>query len=133
MGVSDNEPTDLFSYFEDPSGSCRRAAPSQIESLFLNENFGIHMFMFKPIRQRGQDMFETHVEELVRPDHPYRKLRFIVDFKKLCKPLRSLFCVDRGRKGYHIESGFAAFSLDREESLLFVYASYLTIPQFAAE
>ena len=62
-------------------------------------------------------MFETHVEELVRPDHPYRKLLSIVDFKMLCKPLRSLFCEDRGRKGYHIESGFASLILQWMEDL----------------
>ena len=62
-------------------------------------------------------MFETHVEDLVRPDHPYRKLLQIVDFKRLCKSLRSLFCEDRGRKGYHIESGFAALVLQWMEDL----------------
>lgn len=62
-------------------------------------------------------MFETHIEELVRPDHPYRKLLSIVDFKRLCKPLRVLFCEDRGRKGYHIESGFAALVLQWMENL----------------
>ncbi len=33
-------------------------------------------------------MFETHVDELVRKDHPFRKLLETIDFKKLCKPLR---------------------------------------------
>lgn len=62
-------------------------------------------------------MFETHIEDLVRPDHPYRKLLSLVDFKRLCKPLRELFCEDRGRKGYHIESGFAALVLQWMENL----------------
>lgn len=75
------------------------------------------MLMFKSIRQRGQDMFETHIEDLVRPDHPYRKLLHIVDFKRLCKPLRTLFSENRGRKGYHIESGFAALVLQWMEDL----------------
>ena len=73
--------------------------------------------MFKPIRQRELKMFETHIEELVRADHPYRKLLNIVDFKWLCKPLRKLFCEERGRKGYHIESGFAALVLQWMEDL----------------
>ena len=44
--------------------------------------------MFKKIRDKDQDMFETHVNDLVKKDHPYRKLLQIVDFKILCKPLR---------------------------------------------
>ena len=50
-------------------------------------------------------------------DHPYRRLLNHVDFKWLCKPLRKLFCEDRGRKGYHIESGFAALVLQWMEDL----------------
>ena len=73
--------------------------------------------MFKSIRKKEQDMFETHIEDLVRPDHPYRKLLSIVDFTKLCVPLRALFCEDKGRKGYHIESGFAALVLQWMEDL----------------
>ena len=64
--------------------------------------------MFKVIRKKDQDMFETHVDELVRKDHPYRKLLKAIDFTKLCKPFWLLFNEEMGRKGYHIESGFAA-------------------------
>ena len=56
-------------------------------------------------------MFETHIEELVESGHPYRKLLNIVDFKKLCTPLKAMFCEDKGRKCYHIESGFTALIL----------------------
>ena len=59
--------------------------------------------MFKSIRKKERDMFETNIEDLVCADHPYRKLLHIVGFKKLCEPLKTLFCEDRGRKGYHIE------------------------------
>ena len=62
-------------------------------------------------------MFETNVEDLVCTNHPYRKLLHIVDFKKLCKPLEAFFCKDMGRKGYHIESGFAALVLQWMENL----------------
>ena len=55
--------------------------------------------MFKLIRNKVQDMFETHIEELVRLDHPYRKLLKAIDFKKLCKPLKTLFNEDKGRSG----------------------------------
>lgn len=73
--------------------------------------------MFKLIRKRTQDMFETHVDELVRQDHPYRKLLKAIDFKKLCEPLRLLFHEDKGRKGYHIESGFASLVLQWMEDV----------------
>ena len=73
--------------------------------------------MFKTIRNKVQDMFETHIEELVRPNHPYRKLLAAIDFKELCKPLRGLFHETLGRKGYHIESGFAALVLQWMEDL----------------
>ena len=62
-------------------------------------------------------MFETHVDELVRQDHPYRKLLKAIDFKKVCQPLRLLFHEERGRKGYHIESGFAALVLQWMEDI----------------
>lgn len=90
---------------------------SQNESLFLEGSLGILMPMFKPIRTREQNMFETHIEDLVRADHPYRKLLCLINFKWLCKPLRKLFCEELGRKGYHIESGFAALVLQWMEDL----------------
>ena len=97
----------------------RGFAPSPITDQFfiLEGIFAILLLMFKSIHQRGQDMFKTHIEDLVRPDHPYRKLLHIVDFKRLCKPLRPLFCENRGRKGYPIESGFAALVLQWMEDL----------------
>src|SRR5258708_3622382 len=73
--------------------------------------------MLKTIRNKVQDMFETHVEDLVRPDHPYRKLLKAINFKELCLPLKALYSEDRGRKGYHIESGFAALVLQWMEDL----------------
>ena len=55
-------------------------APPSAEGIFsLREGFAILAIMFKPIRQRGQSMFETHIEDLVRPDHPYRKLLNVID------------------------------------------------------
>lgn len=73
--------------------------------------------MFKLIRDKGQDMFETHIEDLVRPNHPYRKLLQAIDFSVLCEPLKVLYSETRGRKGYHIESGFAALVLQWMEDL----------------
>lgn len=73
--------------------------------------------MFKMIRKKDQNMFETHIDELVRKDHPYRKLLKAINFAELCKPLRFLFNETMGRKGYHIESGFAALVLQWMEDL----------------
>jgi IS5 family transposase len=63
------------------------------------------------------NFLEPRPEELVRKDHPYRKLLEIIDFKELCNPLRKLFREDFGRPGYHIESGFAALVLQWMEDL----------------
>jgi len=53
-------------------------------------------------------MFEPHVRDLTS-----KQITFIVscyalvNFKKLCASLKVLFCEDRSRKGYHIESELA--------------------------
>ena len=73
--------------------------------------------MFKPIRSKVQDMFETHVDSLVRSDHPYRKLLKAINLKKICDPLKVLFSENKGCPGYHIESGFAALLLQWMEDL----------------
>lgn len=62
-------------------------------------------------------MFETHIEDLVREDHPYRKLLKIIDFEKFCKPLKPLMNEKMGCPGYNIESGFAALVLQWMENL----------------
>lgn len=62
-------------------------------------------------------LIEPRPEELVRKDHPYRKLLSIINFKEFCKPLESLYRKDFGRPGYHIESGFAALVLQWMEDL----------------
>lgn len=59
---------------------------------------------------------DPSMEELVRSDHPYRKLVSIIDFQELCRPLRSLY-KDFGRPGYPIEAGFAALVLQWFEDL----------------
>jgi len=62
-------------------------------------------------------LLEPRPEELVRKDHPYRKLLSIINFTELCKPLRHLFKENFGRPGFHIESGFAALVLQWMEDL----------------
>lgn len=73
--------------------------------------------MFKKIRNRQVTMFETHVEELVRKDHPYRKLLSIIDLKQICKPLLGILNERHGCPGYNIESGFAGLLLQWMEDL----------------
>ncbi len=73
--------------------------------------------MLKKIRKRQVDMFEPAVKDLVRKDHPYKKLLSIINFSEFCKPLKSLYNEQKGRPGYHIESGFAALVLQWTEDL----------------
>ena len=48
-------------------------------------------------------MFKTDVEDLVRKDHPYRKLLSIIDFKEIYKPLQGILNKILGCRGYNIE------------------------------
>lgn len=73
--------------------------------------------MFKNIRSKQMSFLEPRPEELVRKDHPYRKLLSIINFSELCKPLKKLFREDFGRPGYHVESGFASLVLQWMEDL----------------
>jgi len=58
-------------------------------------------------------MFEAPIDDLVCKDHPYRKLLRIMNFERLCASLKVLFCENKGRKGYHFESGFKTLMLQR--------------------
>ena len=60
---------------------------------------------------------EPRPEELVRKDHPYRKLLSLINFKEFCKPLKELYREDFGRPGYNVESGFCALVLQWMENL----------------
>lgn len=73
--------------------------------------------MLKQIRNPQMKLFQSSPEDLVRKDHPYRKLLSIIDFSELTKSLESLYRKDFGRPGYHIESGFAALVLQWMEDL----------------
>jgi IS5 family transposase len=73
--------------------------------------------MFKSIRVPQMSFLEPSPSDLVRKDHPYRKLLTIINFSEFCKPLRALYREDFGRPGYHIESGFAALVLQWMEDL----------------
>ena len=60
------------------------------------------------IRHESQqtDYDDERLEPLVSEDHVYRKLKKLVDFNELTKPLAELFCQDNGAPSHAIESGF---------------------------
>lgn len=60
---------------------------------------------------KQKSFLEPSVDELVRADHPYRKLLSIVDFASLTIGLQSLLCRKYGCPGYNLESGFKALIL----------------------
>jgi transposase, IS5 family len=62
------------------------------------------------------NMLEPSVNELVRKDHPYRKLVALLDFGKLIVPLSDIRST-LGRQGYALESGFASLLLQWMEDL----------------
>jgi len=68
--------------------------------------------MLKFTLKRGRDMFETHVEDLARKHTTLiANCYALVNFKKLCAPLKALFiCENRGHKGSHVELGFATLA-----------------------
>lgn len=62
------------------------------------------------------NFFETNIDELVSPDHAYRRILKLIDFKELTKELRKCYS-KLGRAGYSIESGFKALLLQYMEDL----------------
>ncbi len=66
---------------------------------------------------KQKSLLEPSVDELVRKNHPYRKLLSIVDFGSLTRGLQSLLCRKHGRPGYNLESGFKALILQWMEDL----------------
>lgn len=66
---------------------------------------------------KQKSFLEPSIDELVRKDHPYRKLLSIVDFDGLTRGLQSLLCRKYGRPGYNLTSGFKALILQWMEDL----------------
>jgi transposase, IS5 family len=60
--------------------------------------------------------FDPDLSDLVRPDHPYRRLMSIVSFDVLCAPLRSKYS-ELGRDGYAVCSMFKALVVQWMEDL----------------
>ncbi len=73
--------------------------------------------MMKKIRDTQMNLFEPKPGDLVRKDHPYRKLLSIINLKEMCMPLEHIYSKTMGRPGYNIESGFAALVLQWMEDL----------------
>jgi transposase len=60
---------------------------------------GNHLIWGISMSQRKQPHFAICLEELVAPEHPYRKLEALIDFDDLSRPLRSLYS-SKGRHGF---------------------------------
>jgi IS5 family transposase len=60
---------------------------------------------------------EPAIEDLVRRDHPYRKMLELVDFRGLLNPVAGLYHKKWGRPGYGVERGFKALLLQWMEDL----------------
>lgn len=68
-------------------------------------------------KESGQlDFHSQLLEELVRADHPYRKIKEIVNFKGLVKPLHSLYN-KKGAEAIAVEIGFKSLLLQFYEDL----------------
>jgi len=61
-------------------------------------------------KENKQMSFVISVHDLVRADHPYRKILYLIDFEELTKPLESLYS-KQGRAGYPISTGFKCLLL----------------------
>ena len=63
-------------------------------------------------------IFFVNLDDLVSEDHMYRKLLFLLNFKKLTRSLEKLRKnIDLGRKGYSMEQGFKMLLLQFVEDL----------------
>ena len=60
---------------------------------------------------------EPSIDDLVRMDHPYRKLLKLVDFESLTRGLQSLLNREYGHHGYNLTSGFKSLILQWMEDL----------------
>lgn len=67
-------------------------------------------------KRNFQPVLGHTASELVRPNHPYRKLLRIVPFEKLCTPLKRLYS-DKGRGGYPVDTMFKALLLQWMDDL----------------
>jgi len=67
-------------------------------------------------RRNLQSVLGATPEDLVRKDHPYRRLLKLVAFEELCSPLRGRYS-KLGRAGYPVDSIFKALLLQWMEDL----------------
>lgn len=67
--------------------------------------------------ETGQlDLYSRLLEDLVRLDHPYRRIKEIINFSGLLSPLYTLYS-DKGAKGIAVEKGFKCLLLQFYEDL----------------
>jgi len=68
-------------------------------------------------RENGQQDFHSELlEGLVRKDHPYRKIKKIVNFSSLLKPFHELYS-NKGAEGIAVETGFKSLLIQFFEDL----------------
>lgn len=69
-------------------------------------------------QENGQrDLYSDLLNQIVRADHPYRKVLEVVDFNSLCRLLHDCYSQDAGVYGYPIETGFKCLLLQQWEDL----------------
>lgn len=69
-------------------------------------------------QESGQrNIYSQLLEQLVRDDHPYRKVLEVVNFESFCKCLHDCYSQDSGVYGYPIETGFKCLLLQQWEDL----------------
>jgi len=69
-------------------------------------------------QENGQrNIYSDLLNQIVRADHPYRKVLEIVNFTSLCKSLHGCYSLDSGAYGYPIEVGFKCLLLQQWEDL----------------
>ena len=82
----------------------------------LSELYNEWVFMERA-RDNQWKFLEPAIEDLVRRDHPYRKMLELVDFRGLLNPVAGLYHKKWGRPGYGVERGFKALMLQWMEDL----------------
>lgn len=69
------------------------------------------------LENNQMDIYSGLLEDLIREDHPYRKLKNLINFRKLLKPLHKLYSKETGAGSIAVESGFKCLLLQFWEDL----------------
>ena len=68
------------------------------------------------LENKQLDFDDMLLEEIVSQDHPYRKIKTMINFEKLLEPLHEIYS-KKGRKGIALESGFKCLLIQYWEDL----------------